>query len=199
MISVLNMRFGSECEEKVPVNPMALAIINQISNRSKAYSKFQTRNSHSRFKIFNFKPQLSFGGKMSFCSDVGGQHCPCLVFVRIFRRILSGVYRLSGLCPDSLSGVCLSGFCLSHFCPLSGFCPEFCKKTYPMSVCPNSVCLDFVRCPDFVRNSKKLSVVCLSGRTKTRQSCPDFRCPCPPTFASGVVKNTLVVRCNTVT
>ena len=37
-ILVLNMRFGSECEDKVPVNPMALAIINQISNRSKTYN-----------------------------------------------------------------------------------------------------------------------------------------------------------------
>lgn len=32
--SVLNMRFGSECEEKKPINPMALAIISQISNKS---------------------------------------------------------------------------------------------------------------------------------------------------------------------
>ena len=37
-ILVLNMRFGNECEDKVPVNPMALAIINQISNRSKKYN-----------------------------------------------------------------------------------------------------------------------------------------------------------------
>ena len=113
--------------------------------------------------------------------------CPCLFFVRIFRKILSGVCLLSGFCPDFLSGVCLSGFCLSgfclsRFCPLSGFCPEFCKKSCPMSVCPDSVCLDSVRCPDFVRIFKKtLSGVCLSGRTRTRQSCPDFRCPCPPT------------------
>ena len=28
---------------------------------------------------------------------------------------------------------------------------------------------------------KTLFVVCLSGQTRTRQSCPDFRCPCPPT------------------
>ena len=28
---------------------------------------------------------------------------------------------------------------------------------------------------------KTLSVVCLPDRTSTRQSCPDFRCPCPPT------------------
>ena len=90
--------------------------------------------------------------------------CPCLVFVRIFRKILSGVCLLSGFCPDFLSGVCLSGFCLSRFCPLSGFCPEFCKKSCPMSVCPDSVCLDSVRCPDFVRIFKKNSVRCLSVR-----------------------------------
>ena len=28
------MRFGNECEEKKPINPMALAIISQISNKS---------------------------------------------------------------------------------------------------------------------------------------------------------------------
>ena len=51
-------------------------------------------------------------------------------------------------------------------------------------------------CPDFPKNPvrclsdfrilsgflKKLFVVCLSGRTRTRQSCPNFHCPCPPTF-----------------
>ena len=35
--------------------------------------------------------------------------------------------------------------------------------------------------PDSVRNFRKtLSVVSLSGRTRARQSCPDFRCLCPP-------------------
>ena len=80
----------------------------------------------------------------------------------------------------------------------------------PVSVCPDFVCLDSVRCQDSVRIlrnkvvrclsvrtlsvsilsavrglsgflEKTLSAVCLSGRTRTRQSCPDFRCPCPPT------------------
>ena len=88
---------------------------------------------------------------------------------------------VSGFCPDSLSGVCLSGYCLSRFCPLSGFCPEFRKKRCPVSVCPDSVCLDSVRCPDSVGNFRKDAVCCLSVRTRTRQSCPDFRCPCPPT------------------
>ena len=32
-------------------------------------------------------------------TDVGGQHCPCLVFVRIFRNIVSDVCLLSGFCP----------------------------------------------------------------------------------------------------
>ena len=48
-------------------------------------------------------------------TDVGGQHCPCLVFERIFRNILSGV--------------CLTEFFLSRFYPLSGFCPDFRKKS----------------------------------------------------------------------
>ena len=30
---------------------------------------------------------------------------------------------------------------------------------------------------------EKNDVHCLSGWTRTRQSCPDFRCPCPPTAA----------------
>ena len=37
-------------------------------------------------------------------------------------------------------------------------------------------------CPDF---QKIVSGVCLSGRTRTRQSCPDFRCPCPPTSGNN--------------
>ena len=53
---------------------------------------------------------------------------PSLVFVRIFRKILTGVCLLSG----------------------------FSKKSFPLSAC-------------------------LFGRTRTRQKCPDFRCPCPPT------------------
>ena len=75
-------------------------------------------------------------------------------FVRIFRKIVSVVCLMSGFCPDVLSGVCVSGFCLSRFCQLSGFCPDFEKK--------------------------KLSAVYPSGRTRTRQSCPDFHCSCPP-------------------
>ena len=43
---------------------------------------------------------------------------------------------------------------VSHGCSLSGFCPDL---------------------------KKKLSVVCLSDRKSTRQSCPDFHRPCPPT------------------
>ena len=76
--------------------------------------------------------------------------CPCLVFVRIFQEILSGVCLLSEFCPDFLSGVCLSGFCLSRICLLFGFCPEFKEKG-----CLVSLCLDFsylysVRWRDFV-------------------------------------------------
>ena len=172
--------------------------------------------------------------------------CPCLVFVRIFQKILSGVCLLSGFCPDFLSGVCLSVFYLSRFCPLSGLCSDFKGKGCLVSVCPDFFYLDFVRCrdfvwifisdfptsrffpttripdmdtgtdkprtvssvelsnlsssyplsefswqicsvsvrcPDSVRNFVKNPVRCLSGWTRTRQSCPDFRCPCPPTSA----------------
>ena len=55
--------------------------------------------------------------------------CPCLVFIGIFRKIISGVCLLSRFCPDFLFGVyrrvCLSEFCLSRFCQLSGLCPDF--------------------------------------------------------------------------
>ena len=97
--------------------------------------------------------------------------CPCLGFVRIIRKIVSGVCLLSGFCPDFLSGICLSWFCLSRFSPLSGFCPNF---------------------------SKKLSVVCLSGRIRTRQSCPDFHCPCPPTSDVAHIINTSTTVNNSV-
>ena len=71
-------------------------------------------------------------------------------------------------------------------------------KSCPVSVRPDSVCLDSVRCPIFLKNAVlSLSVrifavsilsgvrilekscplsVCLSRRTWTRQSCPDFHC-----------------------
>ena len=53
---------------------------------------------------------------------------PCLVFVQIFRKIMSGFCLLSGFYPDFLSGFCLSRFCMSRFCQLSGFCSNFRKK-----------------------------------------------------------------------
>ena len=36
--------------------------------------------------------------------------CTCPVFVRIFRKVLSGVCPVSGLCQNSLSDICLSEF-----------------------------------------------------------------------------------------
>ena len=63
---------------------------------------------------------------------------------------------VSGFCLDFLSGICLSRYCQSRFCELPGFCPNFRKK----------------------------AVRCLSGRTRTRQSCPGFHCPYPPTSGS---------------
>ena len=93
------------------------------------------------------KPKLIFIGlyfSWLLCEpDVGGQHCQCLVFVRISGKS----------------------------CPVSVCCPDSVRIFYPVSVCPDFVCLDSVRI--FI---KTLSVVCLSGRTRTRQSCP-----CPPT------------------
>ena len=47
------------------------------------------------------------------------------------------------------------------------------------------------RRPDFFQilgKSCPLSV-CLSGRTRTRQSCPDFHCPCPSTSGHRHQKN----------
>jgi len=35
------------------------------------------------------------------------------------------------------------------------------------------------------------SVCCPSGRTRTRQSCLDFRCPCPPTSGPAYVIDTV--------
>ena len=67
-------------------------------------------------------------------------------------------------------------------CPvLVSFLSKFSGKSRSVSVCcPDSVWIfcPVSVCPDF---RKKLSDVCLSGRTRTRQSCPDFHCPCPPT------------------
>ena len=104
--------------------------------------------------------------------------CPCPVFVRIFRKVLSGVCPVSRFCQNSLSGVCLSGFCLSRFCPVSGFCPDSDDFFCPVSVCPDFFCRVFVRCPDFVRIFKKnLSGVCLSGflgNICLSGICPDF-------------------------
>ena len=81
---------------------------------------------------------------------LSGQHCLglvrflsgfsrkfCLVSVRcpdsvqIFRKVLSGVCPVSGLCQNSLSG-----FCLSRFCPVSGFRLYFSETVCSVSVCP---------------------------------------------------------------
>ena len=56
---------------------------------------------------------------------------------------------------------------------LSRFCPYF--------------QLNPVRCPSAVRIMSEfpkkavLNWICLSGRKRTKQRCPDLRCPCPPT------------------
>ena len=79
-------------------------------------------------------------------TDVGGQHCPCPVLISFLSGFSGKSCPVSVCCPDFLSSVCLSGFCLpgfylSRFSPPTRFCPDF---------------------------RKKLSVVCLSGRTRTR-------------------------------
>ena len=132
------------------------------------YSSFCIRNVSKILKILNkyrfiIRP---FIWVISY-ADVGGQHClcpvrtcPCLVFVRNFRKIVFGVCMLSGFLKNADRNVrCLSAvwiqawFCLSRFCPLSGIL------------------------------YKILTVVYLSGQIMTRQSFPDFHCPCPPTSA----------------
>ena len=62
-----------------------------------------------------------------------------------------------------------------HICPVSWSCLVY--------LSPYCVFLDYVFCPDSVPIfGKALSVVYPSGRrTRTRQSCSDFRCLCPPT------------------
>ena len=141
---------------------------------------------------------------VSVCPDsVCLDSVSCPDSVRIFRKMLSCVC-LSGFFVSILSAYgILSGFL--------GKNAVRCLSAVRI-LCPVSVCLDSVRCPDFVQNfvknpvrcpsvriflvsilsavrilcgfsKKTLSVVCLSGRTRTRQSCPDFRYPCPPTSA----------------
>ena len=102
-----------------------------------------------------------------------------------FLKIVPGVCLQSGFCPDFLSGVCLSGFSLSRFCPLSGFCSDFYKKRLS-DVFLSGFCLSRFSILSGIFE-QTLSVVCLPGRTRTRQSCSDFRCPCPPT--SGLSDN----------
>ena len=89
-----------------------------------------------------------------------------------------------------------------QICPVFVRCLDNVRILCPVSVCPDSVCLDSVRCLSVrilsvpvlsaIQNlseifEKTLSVVCLSGRTRTRQSCLDFRCPCRPTSAVLIV------------
>ena len=64
--------------------------------------------------------------------------CPCLIFVRIFRKIVSVV------------------------CLLSGFCPDVLKKCCPISVCSDFACPDSVQFPESVRILEKKPVRCLS-------------------------------------
>ena len=111
--------------------------------------------------------------------------CLGLAFVRIFRKILSGVCLLSGFGPDFLSGDFPDSCCLN-----SVHCPDYVrhlvKKCCPISAYQDFSCIDSIHCPDSVRIKRKLFVVCLSGRIRTRQSCPDFCYACPPTSAHKI-------------
>ena len=79
--------------------------------------------------------------------------------------------RQTALC---LSRVVLSGFS-GKSCLLSGFCQFFCSVSVQIF---SSSILSAVRI--LSRFSKKLPVVCPSGRIRTRQRCPDFQDICPP-------------------
>ena len=77
----------------------------------------------------------------------------CLVFVRIFRKILSGV------------------------CLLSGFCCQLSVRIFLTDLSTVWILTD----EQSGFQTKPLSIVYLSGRTRTRRSCPDLHCPFPPT------------------
>ena len=67
---------------------------------------------------------------------------------------------------------------------MSVCCPDSVRIFYPVSACP-----DLSRfCP--------VSGFCpgsLSGRIRARQSCPDFRCPCPPTSALNQITSRFII------
>ena len=80
-----------------------------------------------------------------------------------------------------------NNFIIYHILHLTSFqILYFGLSEFSWQICPVSV-RSFVKMLSDVCLSefkkKKLSVVCLSDRTRTRQSCPDFHCPCPPTSA----------------
>ena len=110
--------------------------------------------------------------------DVGGQHCPCPVLVSF----------LSGFPVKScLVSVCYTdSFRIFHPVSVSILSGNFVKNAVQcLSV--RIFCPDSVYCSNSVRIlEKKLPVFSLSDRTRTRQSCPDFHCTCPPT--SGLSK-----------
>ena len=86
----------------------------------------------------------------------------------------------------SFSCLVLSG----KSCPMPVCCPDSIRtfRKYAVRFLPARIFLvSFlsafrITCSNF--RTKNLSVVCLSGRTRTRQNCSEFHCPCPPTSDS---------------
>ena len=87
-------------------------------------------------------------------------------FLELLEWIKKGFTRMQTSTDNTVRVSFLSGFS-GKSCPVSVCCPD-CVWIF----CLDSVCLDSVRILE-----KKLFVICLSGRTRTRQSCPDFHCP----------------------
>ena len=109
---------------------------------------------------------------------------PCSWEVNLTVRCLSGIRILSGFSVRCLSVRILSVSILSGVRILSGFLEKKAFRCLSVRTLSVSI-LSAVRIlSGFLK--KTLSAVCLSGRTRTRQSCPDFRCPCPPSSDSNV-------------
>jgi len=121
---------------------------------------FQVKSDVSKLKVLFSKPFFQINYIFQLCFKVNYNHLkPSLVGVP--SSLASGSGRRRQRCP-----------CTGLVSYLFGFSGKSC----PVSVCP-----DFLVSILSGFSKKKLSVVCLPGRTRTRTSCLDFHCPCPPT------------------
>ena len=113
----------------------------------------------------------------SYCwSDVGGQHCPCPVCVRISGNPypVSAVLILPKIIGPKRRISRNRGHERGHVkCRDRGHGQEISVRCLSVRILSVSILFAV----------QILSVICLSDLTKTRQRCPDFRCPCPPTSA----------------